>query len=136
MEFVERQRVRILLRWRGVAYSKPAAEEASPYLAQLADIEAHEEDLLLPAGREVSIVRPCPAIVCGQRLVCVPLRRRPCTGVTSEARSLRTDMPQTCKPANLASHMSVRVVSIEQLRTCCLDLMHIAQAIGRPINSH
>jgi len=56
VEFVERQRVRIVLRWRGVKHSKSAAEEASPYLAQLADIEAHEEDVLLPAGREVSIV--------------------------------------------------------------------------------
>jgi len=61
VEFVERQRVRFMLRWRGVKFSKSAAEEASPYLAQLAAIEAHEEDLLLPAGREVSIVSFCPA---------------------------------------------------------------------------
>ena len=63
VEFVERQRVRVVLRWRGVKHSKSAAEETSPYLAQLADIEAHEEDLLLPAGREVSIVSACPAIL-------------------------------------------------------------------------
>ena len=63
VEFVERQRVRIVLRWRGIKHSKSAAEQASPYLAQLADIEAHEEDLLLPAGREVSIVSPFSAIL-------------------------------------------------------------------------
>ena len=57
VEFVERWRVWAVLRRRGTMYSKLAAEEVSPYLAQLADIEQHEEELLTPAGREVSIVR-------------------------------------------------------------------------------
>ena len=65
VETVERQRVRLVLRWRRIKYSRSAAEEVSPYLAQLADIEAHEEDLLTPAGREVSIVRSLLAIIPG-----------------------------------------------------------------------
>jgi hypothetical protein len=57
VEFVERWRVWAILRRRGMKYSKMATEEASPYLAHLADVEEHEEELLTPAGREVSIVR-------------------------------------------------------------------------------
>ena len=57
VEFVEQWRVWAMLRWRGVKYSKLAAEEVSPYLAHLADVEEHEEELLTPAGRKVSIVR-------------------------------------------------------------------------------
>ncbi len=64
VEFIERWRVWAILRRHGKKYSKLAAEEVSPYLAHLADVEEHEEELLTPAGREVSIVRTTLTFCC------------------------------------------------------------------------
>lgn len=54
--FAERVRVRLLLYFRWIIYSEEEALMASGYLRFLARLEEKEEQLLLPAAREVSIV--------------------------------------------------------------------------------
>lgn len=58
---MEHVRVRCLLYFRWIIYTREASREASPYLQYLDDLAETEEALLLPAGRTVSLVpRPPP----------------------------------------------------------------------------